>query len=435
MAFRFYFIGILLSFSLISCGTDTENQRLSKQYASEDAITDSNQEKELESESTFSDGAADVADSNLEENLESSTTNDQQIADMQNSDNTSNLEPSETNTLDRMESGLESPDPASDRLLSKSILDELEANLKGQTSLGLVSTSFLNPADIQIILDGAANAIQDAALLQSNNLFELLPTILSGAMQVVQDIGQLNETFRSDLVAKIVGSIISSIKDRENFIPPQNLGDPNSSPLEALLQRISEVALKGLQDAGFDTQNLVNVVENIMKTIVSSADLAGTSPEVLNKVIKAATEGAIQGASQIERDGFTLEDIGNLSKAIASGATQGIADLKQKNYQLKDLPLAVEDIINGLTQGLDQIVMDFGGKGVLGDILKLIVGGVSQSLEKVKATNEELKKVGEMILQITDRANVPREEMQLGDILTEATGLAKVIGDLIELFK
>jgi hypothetical protein len=197
---------------------------------------------------------------------------------------------------------------------------KLKSNLATSYASGTTSATSgssnslsLNPSQIASVIGAAEAALSNSNLSSSNDISQILPTLIQGAASGVGGLNLGNVTTESGLMSLIGNSSLASLIG-------QTGGTPSTSQIEALATSL----FSNLGTSGISAGDLPNGASSIISQLLSGLSTNGISSSSLPSVIQSLASGAVQGLGV---SGLSSSDLTPILQSLGGGSFSGLSTL------------------------------------------------------------------------------------------------------------
>ena len=248
------------------------------------------------------------------------------------------------------------------------VINEMESDL---------SSAQFSQSQISPITSKAETNVQEAGLTESNDIGQVVPSVMSGSILGVAYLSSVEDKITAMEV--ITGCMTKSLSGRMSNVSgavlnsDSNQPQYNASSYTTLLNTIVQLAVQNLDDVGIDSSQINDATKRMVKAVSGNFSAAGVSEADSPAVSKSVTTTAI---SYLDEAGFSGSDLQGAIQSVISGMLTGIKNLGWDST-------AIGSVADEITEGAVLGLVDAGISASDFEVyLEVIKTGVSFSLSE-----------------------------------------------------
>ena len=199
------------------------------------------------------------------------------------------------------------------------VINEMESDL---------SSAQFSQSQISPITSKAETNVQEAGLTESNDIGQVVPSVMSGSILGVAYLSSVEDKITAMEV--ITGCMTKSLNGRVSSVSgslaSSNMNQPqyNASSYTTILNNIVQLAIENLDDVGIDSSQINDATKRMVKAVSGHFSAAGISEADIPAVSKSVTTTAI---SYLDEAGLSGSDLQDAIQSVISGMLTGIKNL------------------------------------------------------------------------------------------------------------
>ena len=305
----------------------------------------------------------------------------------------------------------------------------------GTTTSDLVSdsTSTLQDAldNVTGISTGQATTIAEAAAAQieadghsdSDNASEVLPSMLSGTMTGIGELGLTDADLINSLVEQSITTIMGLLGDDAGTARLLRSAGRSFEETQSLLEILVNTAVAGLEKTKLPKASLGAGVGKVVSAVVSNLDKAKVPSDNVSAAMSSVVTKSMEGLENFPAD----VDLGDSVDQITSNAISGAGNLASRDANI-NLSESVGTAVSSVVKNLDKAKVESA------DVAAKVESVVSKSMESLE--NFAATDLTDTVDQITQSAIAGTKELKKTktDIdLGESVG--KVVSSVVKNLK